>query len=857
MLVRVFRISQVFALLFAACAACASGAPNKRPQLDLRAEKIEIIAPKNSTEDEIFAAQLLRSELSNILDFNLRADTPRRRPQVELFIGEKRAVSDLPGAAGDGLSDGAVSNSHLSENCGSLRGLNGREIVKKARGGVFAGSVRGGVFVGSVRGGFLGSFAKQGKCGRIRIYLQNSGALEGSGGIVSAMDSAVFEVVVGVGSIRIIYPAPWKAPQAVGIFLRKYCKAVYYTPDDSDYRKSSLVFKRGIRRFKPPFLSAVIFGREEEHRWLSLNGFDLRSPYMKFSHNLSSIFSGEVCKSFPQTISVSASGRPDSSAQPNFSNYISADIAAAAAARAFEKSAAMFSIGIKDTQQVDCSASSAKFKRGYFRGYADWSNAVFEFSNRVANKVGEKYPGGLLGCLAYLICTNAPDFKLHENLVPFVATDRGNYFDADFHRQDFLLLKKWGECGSQTFGIYDYLYGSPYLFPREISEYVHAGISAAHDFNARLYFAEANPIWGFDAFKMNVVARTIENPDIDFNALKGEFFSSYYGRAAAKMAEFFGLARGALDSRRDSPHWLRLFKAENSIMLYDESRIEKMQAALSEAAELAYSDKNPAVRARVGETARAFELTKKASALGKAKISLWRNCLKTAASPENRDNLMRAFCDYLKLRSDFLTYIDNLAAIWPNAAGYKLYGREIYAPVDFALGLLGDFSARNLPADFAGAFVAAKKASEVKEWEFAWQNSYWADFKKQFQIIEYDWQCEKLTPTNSGLLFENCQLTGISKIFDVKNGQCVDFSGRVDNVSSPGTMCYASLLFLGRDNFVVDRKTLVFPSGKNIDFKLLGIANDGVIKVVASVFATRQSRGQKLLLKEFDVKIGR
>ena len=146
----------MFALLFAACAACASGAPNKRPALDLRAEKIKIIAPKNSTEDEIFAAQLLRSELSNILDFHLRADTPRRRPQVELFIGEKRAVSDLPGAAGDGLSDGAVSNSHLSENCGSLRGLNGREIVKKARGGVF---------VGSAHGGFLGSFAKQGKCG--------------------------------------------------------------------------------------------------------------------------------------------------------------------------------------------------------------------------------------------------------------------------------------------------------------------------------------------------------------------------------------------------------------------------------------------------------------------------------------------------------------------------------------------------------------------------------------------------------------------------------------------------------------------------------------------------------------------
>ena len=55
MLVRVFRISQVFALLFAACAACASGAPNKRPALDLRAEKIEIIAPNGSTEDEIFA----------------------------------------------------------------------------------------------------------------------------------------------------------------------------------------------------------------------------------------------------------------------------------------------------------------------------------------------------------------------------------------------------------------------------------------------------------------------------------------------------------------------------------------------------------------------------------------------------------------------------------------------------------------------------------------------------------------------------------------------------------------------------------------------------------------------------------
>ena len=796
------RFFAVLWLLIAAACASAAVLP-RRAMLDMRgAQAVEVGLPQNATKHERYAARLLRGELCKMLELSAAAHSD----------GESADARNAQPA-------------HFEKS---------RAFVKKTSPKVF------------------------------RITLENTRALDADADFADILGECSFETQIGACGVKLKYPAHWKAAQAVGLFLRKYCRAEYFSPAefDADYSRSSLLFVRGRHGYAPPFFSAVFSDASYSRRWRSLNGIDIASPYTAFSHNLGRIFTPEILEKYPQCAPLDKFGRSLSNAQFNLSNYISAEIAAEAAERAFSKGVKMFSVGIDDTPNFGWRDEHSGLKRGYFRDYPDWSNLVFDFANRAAEKSAKTRPHGLVGALAYLVCENPPDFKLHKNVVPYFTTDRANYAAAGYAAADFSTLEKWGECASATFGIYDYLYGFPYLFPREISRYVAAGISKAHASRARLYYAETLSNWGFDAFKMYTVARFLENPRADFSVVKSEFFTRYYKAAAGNMLEFFDTAESVWANRKTPPQWLAFFKAENAIELFDAAALSKMDAALRRAETAAAGDS--AVSARVAQTRDSFSITLSAHALFCAKMRIWR-----AAADGGVWEISRALEDYLNLRGKFLERLGTFSKKYPYAKGYDTYIQERYAPTDSALLKLerlgGGKFADELRAKYGNESGFAKSAEIARKIAasgcafFQWGVFDWRSWEGFFSKMSRDFDGVRVAaaPDGSKLSFGNCQLSGISKSFDYPQNAFAEFSGRVSNRASAGTLCYASLLFLDGDNFVVGRKTLIFPSNNNIDFTLLGGGYSNAKKVVISLFATRQKKGEAFSVENVELKLYR
>ena len=397
------------------------------------------------------------------------------------------------------------------------------------------------------------------------------------------------------GNIEIEYPDESRAMNAVGIFLRKFCGMRFYAPGELGThfkKKKNLSIPDGESEFKDAYFSIGFYAptkdakrRGEVNRWLKLNGAHLTAG--NFSHNLKNIFDEEFRRKHPEILARDSDGSIKYLAQYDILNPTAAAQAAKKADEYFLEypQAKMFSVGIDDFSEFDERPQTLAHNRGNFRGFPDYSNAVFEFSAKSAKLIAQKHPSKLVGCIAYLACENPPSFTLPGNLVPYFTTDRANYFDAKYKELDFKTLDAWGKT-AKTFGIYDYDYGSPYPFPREIGPAIAEGIARAHKAGARAYYAELNPVYAYDAKKCAEIFAELDLPlDPDAAKIAGEeFYKNLYGAAGKYVKEFFDTAQNAQFAKRaargDSARWLGLFKLECSAEIFDECDISEMEKML-------------------------------------------------------------------------------------------------------------------------------------------------------------------------------------------------------------------------------------------------------------------------------------
>ena len=702
---------------------------------------------------------------------------------------------------------------------------------------------------------------KKAAAGRVRIVLQNTAAADKAATLTEFADASEYGVEVGARSVRLTYSAPKNAFWAVGNFLRRYCGVEYFSPAEwgAEYSEARVRFGRSRRFFKPDFFCASVYDYPQSLRWRRLNGLDTDPRYMRFYHNLDNIFPRRTITETPQYFGFARDGRGrlfrSVSPQRDLPNYRTRDRAAAAAIDALGRSQ-MFPLGISDTSVFDARESYLRYKRGYFRGYPDWSNAVFAFTNAVAEKVSAAFPSGerkYVGALAYLICENPPDFKLAQNVIPFFTTDRANYFDPTYRSGDFETLEKWGRSGAETFGVYGYLYGNPYLFPREIMRFEAEAMRRARACGARLYVAETFAQWGFDAKKMWILARLAENCSADYDLLSDEFFEKYYADAAFFMRRFFDLAELVWTRRTAPAMWLAFYKAENALGLWDADLLGQMDAALKNARLAAQNSANPNVAARVAETTALFEITKAAFAFHSFK----REMFQIAPDVSERE-VLDALKRYRRLEADFKAAVASASRLGKN--GFDFYFADKYAPTDALVMRLAmaavrggreDFLRRQMrELGFDEEFGAACRLARGVGFSFS--QGVWRGALGEWNVVKFDFDGVKIHAEGDGkngtLRFENSLLSGISRNFYADDGAAVSFSGKVRNSASAGTLCYAGLVFLDAYNKPVGRKTLILPDGGR-SWRIVAVAPKGTVGAAVSVFATRQKKGDALVLE--------
>lgn len=735
-----------------------------------------------------------------------------------------------------------------------------RELAKLARSGLVKVSFSDGAKAGA----------------KTRIFLKKTGEpfdIKGGNSI---------RVKSGCESVEISYPDGSRAMNAVGLFLRKLCSMRFYAPGELGThfeKRENFKIPEGEFAYKDAFAGAGFYAAVKNPRdaakvreWLELNG--ARSVGGGFSHNMKNIFDADFMRAHPETAARRRDGSPKPRSQPDLMNPLAARQAAKKAGEFFAEKpfAKMFPMGIADSSEFDERAPTLARKRGYFRGFPDYSEAVFEFSSKAARLVAQKHPRKFVGCIAYLACEKPPPFKLPQNLVPYFTTDRANYFDAKYKSEDFKTLDEWGKA-ADNFGIYDYAYGAPYPLPREIGREIAAGIARAHRAGARLYYAELNPIFAYDAKKCAEIFAALENPS-DANAPKRaaeEFFKKFYGPAADAVERFFGIAERAwLDNRArrgDATRWLGLFKLESSAEIFSDADIGEMSGALFDASLAARSAKSGKYAARVKLLKDAFDFGKICHEEYFLKREIFES-INAGDPPEKVESLMRGLRAVSEKRSEALAVLEG-GGEYPAPAFMDLvFTKNLDPSVQAAEYLLakgagGDslgalFSEEEIALAKASAGGGARPAAGIDgSFESAGGGNLerlpvpraWIPYECDYDGASMAVSKRAARSGKYGAEFSMCENSAISAVSKISEGDILIFDGYYRGRITPGTACYATIVFFDRSGKYLGRKTSLFHvSGgeKFLRFLCAARAPKGTQTAVASLFASRMKEGDFL-----------
>ena len=220
------------------------------------------------------------------------------------------------------------------------------------------------------------------------------------------------------------------------------------------------------------------------------------------------------------------------------------------------------------------------------------ARAAVEFYKRAfaAEEVARTRTDRYLGCLAYFWCENTPSFAVHPQVVPYVTTDRGQFYNEVYKQADFTLMGRWGKSGVRAFGLWEYGYGPSFIVPRVPVRAMVEAVRAGHRHGARGYFMDATPQWGFDAFKVWAVTQLLWEPTRTFEELTEDFFGGYYGAAAKPMRAFFERCEARWMAQTGAPYWLKLYQQEDQALLFPAESCRELRALLDDAVSLAAGD---------------------------------------------------------------------------------------------------------------------------------------------------------------------------------------------------------------------------------------------------------------------------
>jgi hypothetical protein len=341
----------------------------------------------------------------------------------------------------------------------------------------------------------------------------------------------------------------------------------------------------------PRFLSRELGGLGKNGaEWSVHNGLFGRWPH---SHALVDVFPASEAAAHPDWFPMLEGKRYVPTAgsgydwQPNLANP---EVVAAAARYAIKRFRAYpheeaVSLSENDSIRFDQSPATlaARGPLRWFRGKPDYSNLVFGFMNQVADAVAKDCPGKLLSAYAYNWCENTPNFPVRANIIPWLTADRTQWFDPAFAREDRALIRRWCHSGASVVGIYDYLYGAPYLVPRVPVHLIADSVRFAYGTGVRAYYAECHPHWGFDGPKLWMLAQLLWDPGKSPDGLLEEYYRTFYGESAEPMKLFYQICEQAWLRQPRPGRWIKYYEDGDQAMLFPPTVLARLAAALDTA----------------------------------------------------------------------------------------------------------------------------------------------------------------------------------------------------------------------------------------------------------------------------------
>lgn len=436
--------------------------------------------------------------------------------------------------------------------------------------------------------------AKGARGPELAIYVGQTAAAKSAGVRAPAAEGDTARRVTLGRSVFLVGSNPAATRIAVGRFCEQHLGVFFAFPGEhgAEWTMRHQVGFPLPDEFKPDFRWRQLSGLNElSADWACSVGFG-RAP--DFSHGLYRVFDRKVWKEEPMLFPL-VGGKPfepkglSTDANPHLDNPRAPEIAARYAREYFRLNPGAFSValGVNDSIRFDDSAPV----EGWFRDRPVRTDYVFGFLNEVADSVWA--PGGdndgrrhAIGALAYMQTLRAPTIKVRPEVFPWVCMDRIGYGSDEFAAQDRANLAAWAKSGVKRLGVYDYLYGADVASPRVSFTALIQSVRATRTAGATGWYAEAYPLWAFDAPKLWLAAKLLEDTAADTRVLLTRWFDAAYGPAAGDMLAAYAHIDAAW--RRDAQAggkdaFLRHYHDERGALVLADAEVAAVSAALRSA----------------------------------------------------------------------------------------------------------------------------------------------------------------------------------------------------------------------------------------------------------------------------------
>ncbi|NBB78277.1 MAG: DUF4838 domain-containing protein [Verrucomicrobia bacterium] len=435
--------------------------------------------------------------------------------------------------------------------------------------------------------------------------------------------------------------------------------------------------------------------RQPFSRWNGVN-----QPY-RFNHALANVFTPGLFADHPELFARRGDGRiyaPTGSrrydAQPHLALPAVADRAAEAALAYFEAhpEARSFSLATNDNIRFDESAATRALVEPmtYFRGLPNYSDLVFTFMNRAAERVFDEAgawstPDGqprYLTALAYYWAEAVPSFPLHPRVLPVLTADRAQWRDPAYRAEDKALIEAWSESGAERIGTWDYYYGAPYPYPRQFNRWIIESIRHLAANGVDVFYSSLPVLFAYDGPKAYLAAQLLWDPWQDAEALLDEFYEGVFGPAATDMRDFYESFEAAHTAKGGPGQWIKFYMDEAGIGQFSMEFLEAMDALLVEAHRAAAG--HPEVQARIEVVRRDFEIT-----LIYARLQAARRAITTGLEGQPDAAMLAAVQSFTQARATLRKKLEPLYAIDRYQRNFRLLQAGSQSdPIPAALGAL-------------------------------------------------------------------------------------------------------------------------------------------------------------------------